>query len=196
MSFWFTSLFRSSPVEVFSCPFAFALERLPSFYNALLLAWHSLKGAFCVWSLVPSQALKFPLFWTFRPNPTICFFYLDITSLLIVSPNFVPNSGTYTGPPPGNPYPFPSFFLDRPVFYFAWKIAHRVLYTADRLVSFGYNVPPLCLCGLAPETLQHLFFACALAQSVLSWLQSLMVNASPLCLSLLCCHVLFGFNPD
>lgn len=88
------------------------------------------------------------------------------------------------------------FFLDRPVFYFAWKIAHRVLYTADRLVSFGYNVPPLCLCGLAPETLQHLFFACALAQSVLSWLQSLMVNASPLCLSLLCCHVLFGFNPD
>ena len=195
MSFWFTSLFRSSPVEVFSCPFAFAPERLPSFYNALLLAWHSLKGAFCVWSLVPSQALKFPLFWTFRPNPTICFFYLDITSLLIVS-KFCAQFGHLHWSSTRQSISLSFFFLDRPVFYFAWKIAHRVLYTADRLVSFGYNVPPLCLCGLAPETLQHLFFACALAQSVLSWLQSLMVNASPLCLSLLCCHVLFGFNPD
>ena len=40
------------------------------------------------------------------------------------------------------------------------------------------------------------FLHAPLGQSVLSWLQSLMVNASPLCPSLLCRHVLFDFTPD
>ena len=53
-----------------------------------------------------------------------------------------------------------------------------------------------CFCRLAPETLEHLFFAYPLAQSVLSRLQSLMVTSSPLCPSLLCRHVFFSFNPD
>ena len=38
------------------------------------------------------------------------------------------------------------------------------------------------------------FFKCALAQSVLGWIQSLMFRALSLCPSLLCCHVLFGFS--
>ena len=86
-----------------------------------------------------------------------------------------------------------SFFfnVDHQVIDLAWKVSHGVLYTASRLVSFGYSVPLVCFCGPVSETLVHLFFDCPLAQSVLSWLQSLMFRWSP---SLECRHVLFGFN--
>ena len=40
------------------------------------------------------------------------------------------------------------------------------------------------------------FFSCPLAQSALSWLQSLMFRFSSLSPSLVCRHVLFGFSPD
>ena len=55
--------------------------------------------------------------------------------------------------------------LDRKPIDLCWKVAHGVLYTARRLVSFGLNVPPYCLCGHCDETLEHLFFHCLLAQS-------------------------------
>ena len=198
MSFWFTSLFRSSPFEVFSCPFAFAPERLPPFYHALLLAWRSLEGAFCASraSLVIGTFSGLEVSPLSEVSAKSC--YLFLLSKHHTSPHCVSKFRAQFGPLYwSSTWQSLSFFpLDRPVFDVAWKIAHGVLYTADRLVSFGYNVPPLCLCGLASETLPHLFFACPLAQSVLSWLQSLMVTASPLCPSLLCRHVLFGFSPD
>lgn len=77
----------------------------------------------------------------------------------------------------------------------SWKISHGVLYTAARLFSFGLNYGVSCFCRIAPETSEHLFFSCPLAQSVLSWLQSLMFRSSPGCPSLCCRHVLFGFSP-
>ena len=145
------------------------------------------------WSLLLSKALRSPLFLTFWPNPAICFFYPNITLLNIVSKFRAQFGHLYWS----STWQSLSFFpLDRAVFDVAWKIADEVLSTADRVVSFGYDVPPLCLCGLASQSLPHLFFVCPLAQSVLSSLQSLMVTASPLCPSLLCRHVLFGFNPD
>ena len=82
--------------------------------------------------------------------------------------------------------------LDRPVIDLAWQVARGVLYTADRLISFGYAYYPNCFCG-APES-PDLFFECALAQRVLGWNQSLMFSASNQCPSLLCRHVLFGFS--
>ena len=89
-----------------------------------------------------------------------------------------------------------SFFdLDRQVIDLNWKIAHGVLYTAERLSSFGLSIPLPCFCGLPVETLSHLFFACPLAQSVLSWLQSLMFSFNPMSPVLLACHSLFGFDP-
>ena len=51
-----------------------------------------------------------------------------------------------------------------------------------------------CFCGPVLESLSHLLFACPLAQSVLSWLQSLMFRYSPMFPVLLLRHVLFGFN--
>ena len=71
-----------------------------------------------------------------------------------------------------------------------WKIAHGVLYTAERLSSFGMSVPLVCFCGAALETLSHLFFACPLAQSVQSWLQSLMFSFSSMSPVLLTRHSL------
>ena len=53
-----------------------------------------------------------------------------------------------------------------------WRVAHGVLYTADRLISFGYDVPAFCFCGLALESPSHLFFYCPLAQSAIDWVQS------------------------
>ena len=54
--------------------------------------------------------------------------------------------------------------LDRKPIDLCRKVVHGVLYTAHRLVSFGLNVPPDCLCGHCDETLEPLFFHCPLAQ--------------------------------
>ena len=75
-----------------------------------------------------------------------------------------------------------------------WKVAHGVLYTASRLVSFGYSVPLVFFCGPVNETLVHLFLDCPLAQSILSWLQSLMFRWSCLAPSLEYRHMFSGFH--
>ena len=50
-----------------------------------------------------------------------------------------------------------SFFnLDGQVIDLNWKIAHSVLYTAQRLSSFSSSVPLLCFCGAPLEILSHL----------------------------------------
>ena len=51
-----------------------------------------------------------------------------------------------------------------------------------------------CLfCPSPVEFMEHLFFDCPLANGILSWVQSHMFNASPLCPSLAARHVRFGF---
>ena len=91
------------------------------------------------------------------------------------------------------------FSHDHPVIDVSWQIANGVLRTGQRLVSvFGMShIPIACFCNpLSAESLEHLFFSCPLARAVLSWLQSLMSRCSALIPSLLCWHVLFGFNSD
>lgn len=77
-----------------------------------------------------------------------------------------------------------------------WKLAHGVLYTAQRLASFRLPVPLPCFCGAPVESLDHFFFYCPLAYSVLSWLQSLMFSFSFMCPALLLHHFRFGFSSD
>ena len=52
------------------------------------------------------------------------------------------------------------FFFDmyRQVIDPSWKVAYGVLYTADRLSSFGHAIPTACFCDHPLETLDHLFF--------------------------------------
>ena len=136
MSFWFTSVFRSSPFQVFSCSFAFTPERLPLFYNALLLAWRFLDGAFCV----QHASLVIVTFSGLEVSPISdvsaksCYLFLlskHHTSQHCVSKFRAQFGHLYWS----STWQSLSFFpLDRAVFDVVWKIAEEVLSTADRLV--------------------------------------------------------------
>lgn len=45
--------------------------------------------------------------------------------------------------------------FDRQAIDISWKVVHSMLYTAERLASFGYNVLKACF---HLESLEHLFF--------------------------------------
>ena len=188
-------MFNSSPLEVFSRPFAFSPRALPPFYQSLLLAWRAVDGSFSRSRSALVMASTDPHQFALVSSMSAKSAYLYLLSVHFVPPHceekFLPLYGSLYWPTTWRQLGFCP--LDRPVIDVAWQVAHGVLYTADRLVSFGYDYDPNCFCG-ALETPSHLFFECALAQSVLGWIQSLMFRASSLCPSLLCRHVLFGFS--
>lgn len=68
--------------------------------------------------------------------------------------------------------------IDRKVIDTNWKIAHGVLYTADRLRSFNMAVDPLCFCNQANDSAQHLFFDCSFITSLLLWAQSIFAKVT------------------
>ena len=198
MAYWFNLHFSASCIDVLSRPFSFNPRALPPFYRSLLLAWRSADGGFSSSRSSLVMALSSPHFFTLAAGMTAKSCYLYMLSENVSSPHcvekFSPTFGVLYWSTTWR-----ELFLfdrDRPVVDVSWKIAHGVLYTTDRLLSFGYSLDPNCFCGPVPETLSHLFFYCPLAQSVLSWLQSLMFLFSPMCPVILCRHALFGFDPD
>ena len=86
--------------------------------------------------------------------------------------------------------------MDHQVRDLSWKVAHGVLYTADRLISFGYQIAPSCFCGYHLECVEHLLFSCPLAKSGLDWIQSMLFLATPVAPSISVRYVLFGFSSD
>ena len=78
----------------------------------------------------------------------------------------------------------------------SWKVAHNVVFTLDCLVRCGYSNLKNYYCGTATESLEHLFYSCPLAQSVLGLVSLLFFTAVPDCPSLRPRHILFGFNAD
>lgn len=198
MSYWFRSLFDASCLDVFSRPFSFDPRVLPPFYRSLLLAWRAVDGGFSVSRSSLIMASSSPHHLVVAPNMSAKFCYLYLLSENLSSPHcvekFLPTFGDLYWSSTWRELFF--FDMDRPVIDVAWKIAHGVLYTVDRLLSFGYSLDPHCFCGPVLESPPHLFFHCPLAQSVLSWLQSLMTSFSTRSPSLLCRHALFGFNPE
>ena len=105
---------------------------------------------------------------------------------------FRPTFGALYWPPTWRQLHFANF--DRSVLDFSWKVAHGVALIAQRLISFGLHMSQHCFCGPVLESLSHRVFACPLAQSVLSWLQSLIFRYSPMSPVLVLRHVVFGFN--
>ena len=198
LSFWFRSCFDASPLEVFSDPLSFSPSRLPLFYQSLLTAWQELNGSF-------SMSRRSLVFGSLSPHfcssvscmtTRSCYMYLlseNVIQLHCVL-KFASTFGLLHWSTTWRTLSF--FDLDRQVVDLNWKVAHGVLYTAQRLVSFGLPVPLSCFCGSPVESLEHLFFYCPLAQSILCWLQSLLFSFSPMCPTILCQHVLFGFGPD
>ena len=177
LSFWFNFHFGASPLDVFSRPYSYDPKVLPPFYRSLLFAWRGLDGSFSASrnALVYGASSAHVCSPVSISSTKAC--YLFLLSESMVPPHcvvkFARVYGALDWPATWRSLSF--FDLDRQVVDLGWKIAHGVLYTAQRLGSFGLPVPLSCFCGAPVESLEHLFFACPLAQSVLSWLQSLLV---------------------
>ena len=198
MSFWFNLHFGASPLDFFSRPYSYNPRVLPPFYRSLLFAWRGLDGSFSVSrdALVYGASSAHVCSPVSISSTKAC--YLFLLSESMVSPHCVEKfAGVYGALDwPATWRSLFFFDLGRQVSDLSWKVAHGVLYTAQRLGSFGLPVPLSCFCGAPAESLEHLFFSCPLAQSVLSWLQSLLFAFSPMFPVILCRHVLFGFNSD
>ena len=198
MTYWFRSLFNASPVQVFSRPHDFDPGVLPRFYESLILAWRSLDGSFSAARSSLVMGSSSPHTLTPASGMTTKSCYLFLLSENLRPPHcvtkFLPTFGVLYWSTTWKELFY--FDTDRQVIDLSWKIAHGVLYTAAWLASFGYDFSTSCFCGPVSETLEHLFFYCPLAHSVLSWLQSLMFISSPLAPSLVCRHALFGFSSD
>ena len=181
MSYWFSHWLEASPLEVFSDPFSFGPWVLPPFYKSLLFAWHKLDGSFSVSrnSLVFGSSSCHVCCSVSNMSTKLCYQYL--LSENMVPPHcvekFAPTFGSLHWPTMWRTLHL--FDLDCQVIDVSWKIAHGVLYTVQHLVSFGLPVPLPCFCGAPVESLENLFFYCPLAQSTLSWLQSLMFSFPP-----------------
>ena len=195
MTYWFLLKFGVTPLEVFSRPFDFDPDILPPFYCALLKAWRAIGGSGSASGLVVASSSG-------RPVPidsVTCKLCYDL--LLSMNPCVPHCVGKFRLSYPNldwlSTWQSLSFLpLDRQVIDLNWKIAHGVLYTAERLVSFGYDYNLSCFCGFHTESLEHLFFSCPLAQSGIAWIQSILFRASPLAPTIEARHLLFGFSSD
>ena len=163
--------------------------------DSLLVAWQKVDGGFSNWSDTLVLCASGGLFQGHVSSVSTKLVYSFLLSAVQVTPHCVAKFFPRFGPLYWSSTWRQLFFFDVDplVIDLAWKVSHGVLYTASRLVSFGYSVPLACFCGPVSETLVHLFFDSPLAQSALSWLHSLF-RWSRLAPSLECRHVLFGFN--
>ena len=183
---------------VLARPHSFNHSVLLPFYSSLLLVWRSLDGSFddrlssLVFASKDSHARRVVA------NLTLKLAYLFFFAENYIVPHcvakFRPTFCALYSPSTWRQLQFANF--DHPVLDFFWKVAHSVVLTAQGLISFGLHVSQHCFCGPVLESLSHLLLACPLAQSVLSWPQSLMFRYSPMSPVLLFHHVLFGFNRD
>ena len=198
MSFWFLSSFGVPLATVLSRPFSFDPGALPPFYSSLLFAWRHLNGSFSSSLNSLAVGVGSPLVCTPVAGVSTKSCYLYLLSENMVQPHCVDKFSFTFGPLdwPATWRSLSFFDVDRHVIDLNWKVAHGVLYTAQRLASFGLSVPLACFCGSTIESLDHLFYYCPLAQSVLSWLQSLLFSFSFMCPALLVRHVRFGFSSD
>ena len=194
LSYWTKAVFRVGPAEVFAAPFCFDIQRLPPFYEAVLGAWRAVEG---------HASADHSVFYVGDPplqNPLSsitcksCYeFFLDAARR---SPHCERKFSLIFGPLhwPATWRQVHLMPLDRPVIDLCWRVSHGVVYTLERLVGFGYDLDPSCFCGHPLESLFHLFFSCPLAQSGVSWAQSILFRAAPLAPTLEVKHLLFGFS--
>ena len=196
LTFWFRDRLDASPLDVFSRPDLFPPVGLPPFYSSLLRAWTVLRGSVVSSSLVLGTGVvggPFPV-----DSISCKFCYRLLLQLNPAQPHcilkFAPSFGVLDWSTTWKSLHFMP--LDRQVWDLNWKIAHGVLYTAERLISFGYQYQSSCFCGYHMESLEHLFFSCPLAQSGYDWIQSMLFRASPTAPSITVRHALFGFSSD
>ena len=156
------------PFEMFADVHSFAVARLPQFYVSLFTAWSALRGSSVSSDhVVGSGLVGGP---TLAVSLTCKLAYQLLLSFNLVQPHYIlkfaSSSGALDWPVAWKSLQFMP--LDRHVRDLSWKVAHGILYTADRLISFGYQIALSCFCGYQLECVQHLFFSCPLAKSGLN----------------------------
>ena len=166
MTFWLFGRSGIDPQTVLATPSLFLLvaSGLPAFYPALLHAWTALNGYLSQAGLIVGSAETALL----SADSLTCKSCYQLLLSLQTQPHCVVKFRSHYGDLDWVSTWKTLFFirLDRKPIGLSWKVAHGGLYTAQRLVSFGLNVPPDCLCCHCDETLEHLFFHCPQAQVV------------------------------
>ena len=146
-----------------SQPSAYDIATLPTFFYHCFLAWIALGGSLSGGELVVGSSLAGgPLLVSTMTSKTCYDLLLSRNPALPhCVGEFLPLFGAWEWSST-----WCSLFfipLDRQVIDLNWKLAHGVLYTAERLASFGYQPRLSCFCGHHTESLDHLFFSCPLA---------------------------------
>lgn len=194
LMYWCFDQFGLLPETILSRLGIFAFDILPRFFRASFDAWVALGGGSSSGDLVVGSGSRD------GPLPVASHSCKSCYQLLLdpnpPRPHCVEKFLRCFGPWEWNcTWRLLHFMpLDRQVIDLNGKVAHGVLYTAERLNSFGYPFQLSCFCGPQSEGLEHLFFSCLLAQSGISWTQSLLFLFSPVCPSLTVPHLLFGFS--
>ena len=152
-SYCFLDRFGASPLAVLSTPSIFSSRRLPSFYAALLDAWCSCGGHFSSSSLGVGFGIAFQSVSTLSARSVYRLLFSDLESTPHCFWKFLPSFGPLYWPITWRQLFF--FNIDRPVIDLCWKIAHGVVYTAERLISFGLDVPAPCFCGHRLESVSY-----------------------------------------
>ena len=193
LTFWCFDRFGAPPLAVLSQPSAYNISALPSFFSRCFQAWVALSGHVSNGELLVGSTATGGSFPISSMSTKAC--YNLLLSLNPARPHCV---GKFL--PVFGPWAWSSTWsslllmpLDRQVIDLNWKLAHGVLYTAERLAFFGYQLQLSCFCGYHLESSDHLFFFCPLAQSRLAWVQTLLSCACPSGPSLTYHHLHLGF---
>ena len=192
-SFFCRRYLGGSVVEILSTPGFYVFEDLPPIFASILESWALVGG-----SVVNGEASLPPLQGNLRTPVITCTTKLCYNLLMSSEPvslkcqkKFQLMYGDLYWPTTwATIHRMP---LDRVSSDLAWKTAHGVLYTADRLIYIGVLVDPHCFCG-ERESALHLFYECSLARSVLDKVERMFFSICPLCPVLRPRHILFGFS--
>jgi len=174
-------------------PAATSMSLLPPFYRGVLTAWRAVGGG------TPAGATGLSFNIKDKASPCESLTVKTAYQLLVQKAAQTPHCVTKFSPQyPSVDWPTAWKFVncclfDKPVTDFAWKAAHGVVYTADRLIGFGMDIEPNCFCSSTAETIQHLFFDCPFAQQILRWVQTLLDLFEPNSPRLTAPTVLYGF---
>ena len=195
LTFWCFDRFGVPPLAVLSHPSAYAITTLPAFFCRCFQAWIALDGSVSGGDPVVGSAASGGPFPVSSMSTKAC--YDLLLSLNPARPHCVGKFLPLFGPWEWSSTWTSLFFmpLDRQVIDLNWRLAHGVLYTAERLASFGYQLQLACFCGHHLESYDHLFFHCPLAQSGLAWVQTLLSRACPSGPSFTLRHIHLGFSP-
>ena len=187
---------RASPFDILCRPSDFNLVCLPRFYSAIFSAWQAVGGAFSR----PLASLAIGCSSGIASCPAASVSTKSVYTLLLSDNRPIPHCVDKFKPIFGSLYWLYTweqlflFDIDRLVIDLNWKIAHGVLYTADRPASFGYSLPLSYFCGFPCESIDHLSFVLWL--NLFSRLQTLISHWCPPAPSFVLRHARFGSNSD